>query len=101
MLRDDIARIVYEGYTGMPWTDEDEHLNNAARKHADEIMELPEIKQAEKMKIALRKAKSIIHFFHEAHWETSTKLIRETYTQFIDDALRETDQERTALKEGK
>jgi hypothetical protein len=46
MLREKIAKIIYEGYTGMPWPDEDEHFNEAARKHADEIMELPEIKQA-------------------------------------------------------
>lgn len=57
MLRDKIAQIIYEGYTGLQWPDEDEHLNNAARKHADEILELPEIKQ---MREALEWACNII-----------------------------------------
>lgn len=48
MLREKIAKIIYEGYTGLSWPDVDEHFNEAARKHADEIMELPEIKQMRK-----------------------------------------------------
>lgn len=50
MLRDKIAKIIYEGYTGLSWPDVDERLNEAARKQADEILELPEIQQGEKYK---------------------------------------------------
>jgi hypothetical protein len=72
MLRDEIARIVYEGYTGMPWPDEDEHLNNAARKHADEILELPEIKQ---MRKGINLLNNLMHHIITTHLDMGGKHI--------------------------
>jgi hypothetical protein len=104
MLRDKIAQIIYEGYTGLSWPDVDEHFNDAARKHADEIMELPEIKQAERMKKGLEAVATLIdesrgveglHLNGDiAPWdELRTGGRFETWLLDFDNALKEADHE--------